>query len=137
MSRLVVHGRAVLIACLFLALPARGGQLSPFGGSLVTLHGAIDRAAFDDGGIEYTVPAGGDLQAAIDGAQPGDTILLTPGATYEGSFNLWAKDGDGFITIRSAAPDSSLPGAGVRMTPDYVSQLPRVQGGIGGAPAFV
>ena len=139
MYRLVVHGRAVLIASLFLALPARAGQLSPFGGSLVTLQGAIDRAAFDDGseGIAYTVPAGGDLQAAIDGAQPGDTILLTPGATYEGSFNLWAKDGDGFITIRSAAPDSSLPGDGVRMTPDYVSQLPRVQGGIGGAPAFV
>ena len=83
MYRLVVHGRAVLIASLFLALPARAGQLSPFGGSLVTLQGAIDRAAFDDGseGIEYTVPAGGDLQAAIDGAQPGDTILLTPGAT--------------------------------------------------------
>jgi hypothetical protein len=99
----------------------------------------IDRSAFDDGreGIAYTVPPGGDLQAAIDGAQPGDTILLTPGAIYQGSFNLWAKDGDGFITIRSAAPDSSLPGDGVRMTPDYVSLLPRVQGGTGGAPAFV
>jgi hypothetical protein len=93
----------------------------------------VDDAAFGT----VTVPPGGDLQAAIDSAQPGDTILLTPGATYQGSFNLWAKAGDGFITIRSAAPDSSLPGDGVRMTPGYVSQLPRVQGGFGGLPAFV
>ena len=111
MSRSALLGSAVVGACLFLASPAQGGQIP--------------------------VPDGGDLQAAIDGAQPGDTILLAPGATYEGSFNLWAKDGDGFITIRSAAPDSSLPGDGVRITPDYVSLLPRIQGGVAGGPAFV
>ena len=28
-----------------------------------------------------TVPAGGDLQAAIDRAAPGDVLMLAPGAT--------------------------------------------------------
>src|SRR5205807_5857330 len=31
------------------------------------------------------VPAGGDLQQAIANAQPGDTIVLSPGATYTGT----------------------------------------------------
>jgi hypothetical protein len=83
-----------------------------------------------------TLPDGGDLQAAIDSAQPGDTILLTPGATYRGIFNLPAKIGDSYITIRSAAPDSALPGDGVRITPSDAGQLPKVEGGVAGAPAF-
>jgi hypothetical protein len=87
-------------------------------------------------GQTIVVNAGGNLQAAIDSAQPGDTILLTPGATYRGIFNLPVKSGSGYITIRSAAPDASLPGAGVRMTPQYAAQLPRIQGGVAGAPAF-
>src|SRR5262249_6526420 len=88
------------------------------------------------GGGTIAVDAGGDLQAAIDSAQPGDTILLTPGATYTGIFNLPVKDGSSYITIRSAAPDASLPGEGVRLTPDYASLLPKIQGGVAGAPAF-
>src|SRR6185295_5504132 len=44
-------------------------------------------------GSTSTVPAGGNLQAAIDGARPGDTILLAPGATYLGGFLLPAKSG--------------------------------------------
>ena len=83
------------------------------------------------GGATITVPAGGDLQAAIDQAQQGDTILLVPGATYSGGFGLPAKSGSGTITIRSAAPDSSLPAAGVRITPDYAGNLPKIQGTVG------
>jgi hypothetical protein len=86
-------------------------------------------------GQTISVPAGGDLQAALNAAQPGDTILLAPGATYSGEFVLPAKSGSSYVTIRSAAPDSSLPPAGVRMTPAYAPQLPRVRG-IAGAPAF-
>lgn len=87
-------------------------------------------------GTTITVPAGGNLQAAIDGAQPGETILLAPGATYSGTFVLPAKSGSGYITIRSGAPDASLPGAGVRVTPQYASSLARIQGGVAGMPAF-
>jgi hypothetical protein len=45
------------------------------------------------------VPAGGNLQAAIDSAVPGDTLQLAPGATYTGNFVLRAKAGTGVITI--------------------------------------
>ncbi|MGE5359790.1 MAG: hypothetical protein ACM3NQ_12305, partial [Bacteroidales bacterium] len=43
-----------------------------------------------------TVPAGGDLQAALDRAQPGDTVLLQPGATYTGNYVLGDKAAGGF-----------------------------------------
>jgi len=88
------------------------------------------------GGATIAVPAGGDLQAALDAANPGDTILLTPGATYAGSFELPVKNGSSYITIRSAAADASLPPDGTRITPAYASQLPRIQGGWAGLPAI-
>jgi hypothetical protein len=87
-------------------------------------------------GSTITVPAGGNLQAAIDSASPGDTILVAPGATYRGGFILPAKSGASYITIRSAAPDAALPADGVRIGPQYASQLPKIQGGGAGAPTF-
>jgi len=87
-------------------------------------------------GHTVTVPAGGDLQGAIDASQPGDTILLIPGATYKGIFRLPVKGGGDFVTIRSAAPDSSLPAAGVRITPASRAQLPLILGGIAGSPTI-
>ena len=58
-------------------------------------------------------PRGGNLQQALDAANPGDTILLEAGATYTGNFVLRAKKGDGTITISSRALDA-LP-EGVRV----------------------
>ena len=87
-------------------------------------------------GGAITVPDRGDLQAAINKAQPGDTILLAPGGTYEGSFELPVKSGSSYITIRSGAPDSSLPGPGVRVTPQHAPALAKVKGGVAGMPAF-
>jgi hypothetical protein len=83
------------------------------------------------------VPSGGDLQAAIDAAQPGDTILLAAGAVYRGQFMLRVKPGSSYITIRSAAPDSSLPGDGMRVSPDNASQLAKIEGGVAGMPAIM
>ena len=48
------------------------------------------------------VPSGGDLQAAINSAAPGDTIVLDAGATYRGPFTLPKKTGDLYITIQSS-----------------------------------
>jgi hypothetical protein len=69
-----------------------------------------------------TVPAGGNLQAALDEALPGDTIVLEAGASYVGSFMLPAKaaatgtDSD-YITIRTSAPDEALPDGQTRLDP--------------------
>jgi len=89
------------------------------------------------GSSTITVGPGGDLQAAIYAARPGDTILLTPGAVYQGGLELPAKSGAEYITIRSAAPDASFPPDGVRITPDYAGLLPKIQGGVAGLPAIM
>ena len=48
-----------------------------------------------------------DVQAAINSAQPGDTISLARGATYTGGFVLPNKSGSSMITIRTEG-DSGL-----------------------------
>jgi hypothetical protein len=73
------------------------------------------------------VAAGADLQAAINGARSGDTLLLEPGATFVGNFVLPVKDGSAFITIRSATPDSQLPDAATRITPAHAPLLARIR----------
>jgi hypothetical protein len=73
-----------------------------------------------------TVKRGGDFQKALDAAQPGDTIFLEAGASFEGPFTLPKKTGDAYITIRTSAPDSSLPGVDQRITPAYASALPKL-----------
>jgi hypothetical protein len=79
-------------------------------------------------GNVLAVPAGGDLQAALNKASCGDTIVLQSGAVYTGIFTFPAKDCDDnrWIVLRSSAPDSALPREGTRMTPCYagVSSLP-------------
>ena len=60
-------------------------------------------------GRTITVNAGGDLQAAINQALPGDIITLQAGATFTGNFSLPNKSGTAWVVIRSSTPDSSLP----------------------------
>src|SRR6187455_1548506 len=50
----------------------------------------------------FVVPAGGDLQAAINTAAAGDTIVLEAGAIYRGPFTLPNKTGESYITIQSS-----------------------------------
>jgi hypothetical protein len=73
------------------------------------------------------VPPGGDLQAAINAAAAGDTITLEPGGLYTGNFRLPVHAGSGFITIRSAASDASLPAEGQRISPAYAALLPKLK----------
>jgi len=74
------------------------------------------------------VPAGGDFQAALNQARPGDVITLEPNATYIGNFVLPNKGTvTDYITIRSAAPATAFPPAGVRITPAYAARLPKIR----------
>jgi hypothetical protein len=86
-------------------------------------------------GATVPVPAGTDLQAAIDAAMPGDVLLLDAGATYSGSFQLPEKSGDGCITIRTSTADADLP-ADLRVTPADAPKLARVVTPGGGLPAI-
>src|SRR5262245_11380414 len=76
-------------------------------------------------GRQTTVPAGGDLQAALNAAQPGDTIVLQAGVTYSGNFTLPVKSGTGWIYVQSSAL-SSLPAAGTRVGPGQASLMPKI-----------
>jgi hypothetical protein len=86
-------------------------------------------------GATIAVNAGGNFQAALNAAQPGDVITLAAGATFTGPFTLPNKTGIGWITIRTSSPDSSLPAPGNRVTPVHAAVMPKivVGGGVGGA----
>jgi hypothetical protein len=85
-------------------------------------------------GATTMVPMGGDLQAALDAASPGDTLVLPAGATFSGNFVLPAKSGSGCITVRTSASDADLP-PGVRVGPGDVAKLARIVSPGGGLPA--
>jgi len=77
-------------------------------------------------GTTRNVPAGGDLQAALNAAQPGDQIVLAPGASYVGNFNLPARSCSGYVIVRSGTIDSDYPAPGTRMTPAYAPKLAKI-----------
>src|SRR5262249_44771552 len=70
-------------------------------------------------GTIRSVPAGGDLQAALNAAQPGDEVVLQAGARFTGEFTLPVKPAGAAITIRSSA---TLPAR--RIGPADASLLP-------------
>ena len=79
-------------------------------------------------GKKTTVNAGGDLQAALNSANCGDTLMLQAGAIFSGIYTFPNKscDDSHWIIVRTASPDSSLPPEGTRITPCYagVASLP-------------
>ena len=87
-------------------------------------------------GRTITVAAGGNLQAALDAAKPCDVVMLQAGATFPGSFVLPNKLGACWITIRSSAPDASLPPEGTRITPTYARVMPKLVSPNNGATAL-
>src|SRR5687767_11328930 len=73
------------------------------------------------------VPAGGNLQTALDAAQPGDTVLLAAGATFTGNFVLRKKTGDGFVTVQTEIDEAGPLAPGTRVTPAAAAKLARLQ----------
>jgi hypothetical protein len=86
----------------------------------------IETAYVPPGGAVTAVPAGGDLQAALDAAAPGDQLVLEAGAVYRGNFRLPAKTGDDWIVIRTGALDA-LPAEHVRVGPADAAAMPTLE----------
>jgi hypothetical protein len=138
--RSAVRGTAIAVAVILLAGTARfapsyldAGRISGAAGATQSRAGArppeLPRTSFPvpalaAGGRTIHVPAGGDLQKALDEAAAGDTITLAPGATYRGPFDLPRKDGDRWIVIRPASKD--LPQPGRHVTPSDASRMPKL-----------
>ena len=68
-----------------------------------------------------------DLQAALDRARPGDTLLLEAGATYTGNFVLPAKDGTRPIVIRSATTTGDCLVRGAASALSDAALLPKLK----------
>jgi hypothetical protein len=78
-------------------------------------------------GRTLKVPAGGDLQAALNTARPGDAIVLEAGAVFTGPFTLPNKRGSGWITVRTSASGSRLPPMGTRVHPADAAVMPKLE----------
>lgn len=76
-------------------------------------------------GQTIVVNVGGNLQSALNQAQPGDLIQLQAGATFTGNFVLPNKPGAGWITVRTSTADANLP-PGTRVTPNSASLMPKI-----------
>src|SRR5881396_1712413 len=113
-----------LIVSCETALPSSGGDRESPDPTLPRV--ILDTRYTAPTGATIIVSAGGDFQAALNNAQPGDQIVLTAGATYVGPFTLPVKSGTGWIIIRSSAADATLPAEGQRMKPAYAALLPKL-----------
>ena len=72
------------------------------------------------------VPDGGDLQAAINNANPGDTIVLNAGSTYVGNFVLPDKGSDPTVITITSSNLSSLPPPDHRVSPADAPNMPKL-----------
>lgn len=123
---------------LVAVLAVLAGRLIPSFGGNELAAGAISAATPELPRVtldtEYAPPtgkiiavnAGGDFQAALNRALPGDVVALKAGVTFTGNFVLPAKKGTGWIVIRTSTPDAELPQPGTRLTPQQAGLLPKI-----------
>ncbi|MGH8312969.1 MAG: hypothetical protein ACRER9_06760, partial [Gammaproteobacteria bacterium] len=90
----------------------------------------VDTTLVAPTGQTLRVASGGDFQAALGKAQPGDLIELQAGAVYTGPFTLPAKVGSSWITVESSAV-VSLPPPGTRVTPADSAFMPKLVASLG------
>jgi hypothetical protein len=118
-----IFPRRTLVLGLYLSLAV---PVLALGQTLPQLPVIPDISCGTSSGKTTVVPSGGKLQAVIDAASPGDTILLEAGATFVGPITLKVKPGNGCITIRTSAPDSALPSSGERISPAYTNVMAKI-----------
>jgi hypothetical protein len=88
-------------------------------------QGGTFAESWENGRRIITVGPKDDLQAAIDAAQPADTIVVQAGAIYKGGFVLPLKTGTGEIVIQSSRV-SELP-EGKRVNPSQSALFAKLQ----------
>jgi uncharacterized protein YjdB len=99
------------------SIPGGTGTLNSIA-TLAELPRATVSTTYPTAVRQVRVAAGADLQAAINAAQPGDELLLAPGATWTGNFTLPNKGtSTAWITIRTDVSDAAIGAQGTRMTP--------------------
>ena len=91
----------------------------------------VDTAYPASTGKAWLVNAGGDLQGALNSAQPGDIVSLAAGATFTGPYTLPAKSGVGWVKVMSSSL-ASLPPEGTRVSPAQAGLMPKILGPSGG-----
>src|SRR5262245_51356914 len=85
----------------------------------------VDIPAGEPSGRTVAVPSGGDLQAALDAARPGDIVSLEPGAVYRGPFTLPKKAGSDWIAVRTGG-NAGIPPPGTRVDPGQAPRLAKL-----------
>ncbi len=115
----------LLVVSLVFAVAAFSGKLNFFSAPLETVS--------EQGKTIIRVPAGGDLQAAINQAKGGDTIELTAGATYYGEIILPNKPLADYVTIQTSAV-KQLP-ENQRVTPAQSNLMAKIVSRGKGSPA--
>src|SRR6516162_4263003 len=125
-SMLSVSLRAARLAARLLAVFAAAAvaQEGALAAALPAAPKTFDTSYAAPNGKTLTVAAGGNLQAALDQAELGDTIVLEAGATFKGRFTLPNKmTGSGWIYVVSSKL-SNLPSPGHRVGPNDAANMP-------------
>jgi S-layer homology domain len=122
------------LLCLTLLLVALSGLLAfPRAAQMQATGPELPRVLLDTAyvpptGATINVAAGGDFQAALNGANPGDTIVLQAGATYTtppDGFVLPNKPGAAWIVVRTSTL-GVLPAEGSRVLPANAAAMPKL-----------
>ena len=87
----------------------------------------VDTSLVATAGATIAVPSDGDLQDALNVAQPGDVIVLEAGGVYPGPFTLPRKTGEQWITVTSSRV-RELP-VGQRVGPSDAPNMAVLEGG--------
>ena len=113
----------------FMAMASRAAEQPPRAPAPPKVFLETSLASTPVTGQTIEVGPGGDLQAALNKAQPGDEIALQAGSTYTGNFILPVKEGGEdrgkWITIRSSNM-AGLPKEGVRVSPKDAAAMPKI-----------
>ncbi|MFL6713963.1 MAG: hypothetical protein ACJ8LN_13725 [Sulfurifustis sp.] len=110
-----------VLGLLPMAVPAQ----PPAGANIELPREYVDTTYMPPRGRTLAVRAGGDFQAALAAAAPGDIITLEAGATFRGPFTLPVKPGADWIIVRSSAGDGDLP-PGERVDPSRAAFMPKL-----------